>query len=278
MAKKRKIRLDLALVERGLLESRREAQTAIMDGSVLVNGQKSTKTGTTVTDEDKVELRQGFQRSRYVSRGGFKLEKALTEFAIDPTGRICLDIGASTGGFTDCLLQHGAAKVYAVDVGYGQLDWKLRSDNRVEVKERQNARYLTEDELYGEEEFRATLCVADCSFISLTKILPPVIKLLQADSWQFVCLVKPQFEAGKNQVQVSKGVIKDRKIHVEVLERLNEFCSEEGLSISAVTFSPVKGPAGNIEYLILVTAPESGRTEIPPPFSQIVDLAFESLS
>ncbi len=244
-----------------------------MDGAVFVNGQKLTKAGATVFDTDKIELKAGYIKSRYVSRGGFKLEKALQEFSVDPADRICLDVGASTGGFTDCLIQHGAKLVYAVDVGYGQLDWKLRQDERVIVKERQNARYLTPDLLYGEGAQPADLCVMDCSFISLTKLLPAVKDLLTNENAEVVSLVKPQFEAGKEHVQ--KGVIRDRKLHVNILEAISNFANSIHLAATHVTFSPIKGPAGNIEYLIRLS-----KRSIPAEldFNSVVELAFTSLA
>lgn len=249
---KKKLRLDLALIELGLFESRQEAQTAIMDGAVLVNNEKVTKSGTSVSASDKVELRPGFVKQRYVSRGGLKLEKALHEFQVETQNRTCLDVGASTGGFTDCLLQHGARQVYAIDVGYGQLDWKLRTDARVIVIERVNARHLTPEQLYDSDSApRATLAVIDCSFISLEKILPAVQKLLAQENSEIICLVKPQFEAGRESVK--KGVVKDPHIHQEVLTKVSQSASQMNLHVQACTFSPLKGPKGNIEYLFLLS-------------------------
>jgi 23S rRNA (cytidine1920-2'-O)/16S rRNA (cytidine1409-2'-O)-methyltransferase len=253
---KKKIRLDLALVERGLFDSRQEAQTAIMDGAVIVNKVKCTKSGTSVSGNDSIELRPGFVKQRYVSRGGLKLEKAIDQFHVNAKDRICLDIGASTGGFTDCLLKKGASKVYAIDVGYGQLDWSLRTNPRVVVRERVNARYLTTDDLYfneatGERSEIADLAVIDCSFISLEKILPAVKDLLKPDASEIICLIKPQFEAGKDAVK--KGVVRNQKVHAEILERIANFVSNLNLQLTACTFSPLKGPKGNIEYLMLLT-------------------------
>ncbi len=252
------MRLDLALVERGLFDSRQEAQTAIMDGAVIVNKVKCTKSGTSVSGNDSIELRPGFAKQRYVSRGGLKLEKAIEQFKINAKDRICLDIGASTGGFTDCLLKNGAAQVYAIDVGYGQLDWSLRINPKVVVKERVNARYLSRDDLYGDpnsEESKpaeaADLAVIDCSFISLEKILPAVKDLLKPDGSEIICLVKPQFEAGKEAVK--KGVVRNQKVHADVLNRIANFISNLNLQLTACTFSPLKGPKGNIEYLMLLT-------------------------
>lgn len=272
----KKIRLDIAVVERGLFQSRQEAQTAIMDGAVLVNNEKLTKPGTNVSESDSIELRSGFAKQKYVSRGGLKLEKAIEHFKIDVKGRICLDVGASTGGFTDCLLQYGAAKVFAVDVGYGQIDWKLRTDKRVVVKERLNARYLTASMLYEENAPRANLATMDCSFISLTKILPAVIDSIDESFSETICLIKPQFEAGRE--SVNKGVIKDRKVHVEVLKTTLEFVAGRNLSIGGLTHSPLKGPKGNIEFLLLVRKDRNSdnpRSEFDLP--SLVDLAFEEL-
>ncbi|MBX9694877.1 MAG: TlyA family RNA methyltransferase [Cyanobacteria bacterium] len=272
--KKSRSRLDIALVDRQLFDTRREAQTAIMDGAVFANGQKVTKAGATVFDTDKIELKAGYIKSRYVSRGGHKLEKALQEFHIEPNGRTCLDIGASTGGFTDCLLQHGASLVYAIDVGYGQLDWKLRQDERVIVKERQNARYLTPDQLYEEGAPVADLCVIDCSFISLTKILPAAKVLLNPTGFEIITLIKPQFEAGREQVQ--KGVIRDSKLHVTILQSICNFAGSIDTPATHITFSPIKGPAGNIEYLVRLT----NRSDSEPlaAIDAVVEEAFHVLS
>jgi 23S rRNA (cytidine1920-2'-O)/16S rRNA (cytidine1409-2'-O)-methyltransferase len=270
--KKKKTRLDVALVEQGLFATRQEAQTAIMDGAVLINNEKVTKSGTSVSANDKIELRPGFTKQRYVSRGGLKLEKALEQFPVETRGRICLDVGASTGGFTDCLLQHGAAQVYAIDVGYGQLDWKLRTDERVVIKERVNARHLTPEELYPQGVERASLAVIDCSFISLDKILPAVEKLLTPDDCEIVCLIKPQFEAGREQVK--KGVVRDGKVHLEVLQKTADFASALGFHVQACTYSPLKGPKGNIEYLMLLSKVTSTNTI---DYADLVEQAIETL-
>jgi len=248
MPNKKNQRLDLIVVERGLFESRQAAQTAIMDGVILVDGVKVTKPGAGVSPDAKIETIPGFAVSRYVSRGGSKLEKALAEFNIDVKDRVCLDIGASTGGFTDCLLQHGALRVYAVDVGYGQLDWKLRQDQRVTVKERVNARHLTSADLYAKGDEHANLAVVDVSFISLDKILPPLVSLLALD-FEVICLVKPQFEAGKEQVG-KKGVVRSAAVHGEVIKRIVDFAAEHKLYPFGLAYSPLKGPAGNIEFLL----------------------------
>lgn len=241
-------RLDVLIVERGLLASRQAAQAAIMDGGVLVDGNKVTKPGTPVKLESEIQLVGDWVGTRYVSRGGLKLERALQEFNIDPTNAICLDLGASTGGFTDCLLKHGAAKIYAIDVGYGQLDWGLRQDPRVVVKERTNARTLTAADLYAGNEPHATIAVADLSFISLTKVLPAAVRLLEPDDAHVVALVKPQFEAGRSAVGKG-GVVRDKETHEAVLREVTSFTKSLGLRTIGITYSPVKGPAGNIEFL-----------------------------
>lgn len=245
----KKSRLDVLSVEKGLFPTRQAAQTAIMDGAVLVDGQKITKPGINIPDSARIELIAGFNVPKYVSRGGLKLEKALDEFSIDPSGRICIDIGASTGGFTDCLLQRGANKVYAIDVGYGQLDWKLRSDARVSVHERVNARYLTPPEIYGHNDRHANLAVADVSFISLIKILGAAISLLEPDSSDLVFLVKPQFEAGRESVGKG-GVVRDPSVHVSVIHQIVSAAGGLLLRARNLTYSPITGPAGNIEYLL----------------------------
>jgi 23S rRNA (cytidine1920-2'-O)/16S rRNA (cytidine1409-2'-O)-methyltransferase len=270
---KTKIRLDLALVEQGFFRTRQEAQTAIMDGAVLVNNEKVTKAGASVSGADKIALRPGFTKQKYVSRGGLKLEKALKQFSIKIQDRVCLDIGASTGGFTDCLLQHGAGKIYAIDVGYGQLDWKLRTDDRVVVKERVNARYLTPEELYENEAEQASLAVIDCSFISLDKILPAVERLLTASNCEVICLIKPQFEAGRDQVK--KGVVRDGKVHLEVLRKTDEHALSIGFHVEDCTFSPLKGPKGNIEYLMLLSKAKHRHVSID--YESLVAQAIETL-
>ena len=236
-----KIRLDVALVERGLAETRAKAQSSIMSGIVFVNGQRCDKAGTLVAADAAIELRGS--TLRYVSRGGLKLEKAMTEFPITLADCICADIGASTGGFTDCMLQNGARKVYAVDVGYGQLDWKLRSDARVVCMERTNARYLTHEQIPDELDFASV----DVSFISLKLILPALAGLLKPNG-HAVCLVKPQFEAGREKVG-KKGVVRDPAVHLEVLEHFLEHAKESHFTVLGLTYSPIRGPEGNIEYL-----------------------------
>ena len=236
-----KKRLDVLLTERGLQESRQRAQAVIMSGEVFVNGQRVDKPGTAVAEDAQIEVRGG--TLAYVSRGGLKLEKAMAAFPIDLNGAVCADIGASTGGFTDCMLQNGAEKVYAVDVGYGQLAWKLRSDPRVVCLERTNARYLTHEQVPDELDFASV----DVSFISLKLILPPLNGLLKAGG-RAACLVKPQFEAGREKVG-KKGVVRDPDVHLEVLEHFLDHAKESGFTVLGLTYSPIRGPEGNIEYL-----------------------------
>jgi 23S rRNA (cytidine1920-2'-O)/16S rRNA (cytidine1409-2'-O)-methyltransferase len=236
-----KVRLDQLVFDLGLAESRERAKTTIMGGLVYVDGQKADKPGTQVSPDCKIEVRGA--ACPYVSRGGYKLEKALISFGIDPAGRVCLDCGASTGGFTDVLLQNGAKKVYAVDVGYGQLAWRLRNDSRVVVMERQNARYLS-PEMFPE---RMDLAVMDLSFISVRLVLPAVRGLLN-DGAPVLCLVKPQFEAGREEVG-KKGVVRDRAVHERVLHGFIEFAASAGYTVAGIDYSPIRGPEGNIEYL-----------------------------
>ena len=236
-----KERLDVLLVERGLQETRQKAQATIMSGLVYVDGRKVDKAGTAVPDDARLEVRGS--ALRYVSRGGLKLEKAISAFRLSLDGAICADIGASTGGFTDCMLQNGAAKVYAVDVGYGQLDWKLRNDARVVCMERTNARYLDREQIPDELDFASV----DVSFISLRLILPAVHGLLKAGG-HVACLIKPQFEAGREKVG-KKGVVRDPAVHLEVLEQFLQNAKESGFTVLDITYSPIRGPEGNIEYL-----------------------------
>ena len=252
-----KKRLDILVTERGLAESREKAKTLIMAGQVYVDGQKADKPGDTFSEDAAVEVRgKGLP---YVSRGGLKLEKAMREFGLQLQGRTCMDIGASTGGFTDCMLQNGAQRVYSVDVGYGQLAWSLRTDPRVVNLERTNARYLTQEQVPEEIGFFSV----DVSFISLTLILPAVRPLL-AEHGQAVCLIKPQFEAGREKVG-KKGVVRDKAVHEEVIEKIRSFALENGFSVLGLTFSPVKGPEGNIEYLIYLE-----RSEAPSQGEQVL--------
>ena len=236
-----KERLDVLLVSRGLAPSREKAKTMIMEGNVFVNNNREDKAGSTFADDCKIEIHGN--TLKYVSRGGLKLEKAMTHFGITLDGKVCMDIGASTGGFTDCMLQNGARKVYAVDVGYGQLAWSLRSDERVVCMERTNARYLTHEQIPEELDFASV----DVSFISLKLILPPLCGLLRQGG-HVACLVKPQFEAGKEKVG-KKGVVRDPAVHLEVLEHFLEHAKESGFTVIGLTYSPIRGPEGNIEYL-----------------------------
>ena len=236
-----KVRLDVLLVEQGLQESRQKAQATIMSGQVFVNGQRVDKPGTAVAADAQIEVRGG--GLKYVSRGGLKLEKAMEIWPITLEGKICMDVGASTGGFTDCMLQNGAVKVYAIDVGYGQLAWKLRSDSRVVCLERTNARYLSRELIEEEPDFSSV----DVSFISLKLILPAIAAVLK-EGGQVVCLVKPQFEAGKEKVG-KKGVVRDPAVHLEVLEHFLQHAKESGFTVLDLTYSPIRGPEGNIEYL-----------------------------
>ena len=237
----KKIRLDVLVTERGLCESRQKAQATIMAGLVFVDGQRLDKPGTPVAEDASVEVRG--HALRYVSRGGLKLEKAMQTFPITLEGKVCADIGASTGGFTDCMLQNGAKKVYAVDVGYGQLDWRLRSDERVVCMERTNARYLDRDQIPDELDFASI----DVSFISLKLILPAVHRVLK-EGGHVACLIKPQFEAGREKVG-KKGVVRDPDVHLEVLENFLTHAKDSGFTVLDITFSPIRGPEGNIEYL-----------------------------
>ena len=237
----KKTRLDQLLFDLGLTESRERAKTTIMSGLVFVNGQRVDKPGTAVAPDARIEVRG--EALPFVSRGGFKLDKALKVFPVDPAGKVCIDCGASTGGFTDVLLQHGAAKVYAVDVGYGQLAWKLRTDERVVNLERCNLRYI-DAEMIPEP---LDLAVMDVSFISVRLILPAVKALLKPDA-DYICLIKPQFEAGREEVG-KKGVVRDARAHEQVVDTVLAFAKELGVSVMGLDYSPIKGPEGNIEYI-----------------------------
>ena len=269
-----KKRLDVELVDRGLVQSRERAKVVIMEGLVYVNGQKSDKAGKTVKEDDRIEVRG--ETLRYVSRGGKKLEKAMQVFPVVLEGCTCMDIGASTGGFTDCMLQNGAVKVYAVDVGYGQLAWSLRTDERVVNLERTNIRYITEEQVPQPVDFISV----DVSFISLTLVLPVAHRLLK-DGAQMVCLVKPQFEAGKDKVG-KKGVVRDPQIHREVIRKVIDCAAELGFWVRGLDFSPIKGPEGNIEYLLFLQKPQ--QEALPPEetvaeeqIAGVVDSAHQSL-
>ena len=263
-----KKRLDVLLVEQGYAESRTKAQAIIMSGTVYVAGQKADKPGVSYEEHVPIEVRGA--ACPYVSRGGLKLEKALRDFGVDPTGYVCSDSGASTGGFTDCLLQQGAQKVFAIDVGYGQLDWKIRSDPRVVVMERTNIRYVTPEQL-GEP---LDLSVIDVSFISLRIVLPAIKALLKPHSGQVLCLIKPQFEAGKEKVG-KKGVVRDPAVHCEVLDDFVALTQQTGFRILGLTFSPVKGPEGNIEFLAHLTLADIPGVE--PDTAQVVADAHAAL-
>ena len=249
-----KTRLDVLLTERGLLDSRQKAQATIMSGIVFVNGQRVDKVGTAVSNDALIEIRG--TTLPYVSRGGLKLEKAMQTFPLTLTGKICADIGASTGGFTDCMLQNGAKKVYAVDVGYGQLDWKLRNDARVVCMERTNARYLTHEEIPEELDFASV----DVSFISLKLIFPALYGLLR-EGGEIACLIKPQFEAGREKVG-KKGVVRDPAVHLEVLEHCLIHAKENHFTVLGITYSPIRGPEGNIEYLGFLRKSEEPDTAV----------------
>ena len=265
---KNKKRLDVLLVDNGYADSRTKAQAIIMSGLVYVDGQKADKPG--VSYEETVQLEVRGAVCPYVSRGGLKLEKALRDFNVDPTGYVCSDSGASTGGFTDCLLQQGAKKVFAIDVGYGQLDWKIRSDPRVVVMERTNIRYVTPEQL-GEP---LDLSVIDVSFISLRIVLPAIKALLKPGQGQVLCLIKPQFEAGKEKVG-KKGVVREPETHKEVLDDFVALAKEQEFAILGLTFSPVKGPEGNIEFLGHLTLAD--KPSVEPDTAQIVARAHQTL-
>lgn len=240
-----KERLDVLLVNGGFAPSREKAKVIIMSGKVFVNGQREDKAGSTF-DPEKSTIEVKGATLRYVSRGGLKLEKALQEFPLTVDGKICMDIGASTGGFTDCMLQNGALKVYSVDVGHGQLDWKLRNDERVVCMEKTNFRYMQPGDISDVLDFASV----DVSFISLTKILLPARRLL-SEQGEMVCLIKPQFEAGRDKVG-KKGVVREKKVHEEVIRKILVFAKIAGFTVLDLAFSPIKGPEGNIEYLIYI--------------------------
>lgn len=265
-----KERLDVLLVKNGLAPSREKAKIMIMEGNVFVAGQREDKAGSTFPEDVQIEVRGS--SLKYVSRGGLKLEKALASFPIDLNGCICMDIGASTGGFTDCMLQNGAVKVYAIDVGYGQLAWKLRSDDRVVCMEKTNFRYVTDEQIKEPVDFASV----DVSFISLSKILPVAYPLLK-EKGEMACLIKPQFEAGREKVG-KKGVVRDPKVHEEVIQNVFGFASDAGFAICGLEYSPVRGPEGNIEYLMYLRK----GTDVDGGFdkdmiSAIVSRAHESL-
>ena len=264
-----KERLDVLLVNRGLAPSREKAKTMIMEGNVFVNNNREDKAGSRFPEDCQIEVRG--KTLQYVSRGGLKLEKAMTHFGITLEGKICMDIGASTGGFTDCMLQNGAQKVYAVDVGYGQFAWKLRQDERVVCMEKTNIRYVTPEQIGDPLDFASV----DVSFISLTKVLGPAKELLKEDG-QMVCLIKPQFEAGREKVG-KKGVVRDKSVHEEVIEKVITFALETGFSIYNLEYSPIKGPEGNIEYLVYIGRSEEPKKEESVDIHAVVEAAHGQL-
>ena len=256
-----KMRLDVLLVNRGLAESRENAKAVIMEGKVFVKGQREDKAGSMFDEAAPIEIHG--QKLRYVSRGGLKLEKAVAHFDLKLEGKICMDVGSSTGGFTDCMLQNGAAKVYAVDVGTNQLDWKLRSDPRVVCMEKTNIRYLLPEQIEEPPAFASI----DVAFISLTKVLRPVRELLTADG-QVVALIKPQFEAGREKVG-KKGVVREKSTHLEVIRQVLAYAWSIGFDILALEFSPIKGPEGNIEYLAWLQKTERKELEEIPVWEEV---------
>lgn len=260
----RKERLDVLLVEKGFCQSRERARASIMAGKVFVNAVKEDKPGVKVYVDSDIELKE--DPNPFVSRGGLKLIKAIKEFGISLEGKVALDIGASTGGFTDCMLKNGAKKIYAIDVGYGQLAWELRTDSRVVSMERTNIRYVKPSDIDEKIDFAAL----DVSFISLTKVLP-VVKELLTDNGEIVCLVKPQFEAGREQVG-KKGVVRDKEVHKQVVENLAAFSLALGFAVKAVSYSPIKGPEGNIEYLLYLSLAEGMRDS-----GQVKDAALKAV-
>ena len=266
-----KERLDVLLVNRGLAVSREKAKAVIMSGCVYVDGQKEDKAGSTFHEEAQIEVRGN--TLKYVSRGGLKLEKAMENFDVTLEGKVCMDVGSSTGGFTDCMLQNGAVKVYAVDVGHGQLAWKLRNDERVVCMEKTNIRYVTPEEIPDRIQFVSI----DVSFISLTKVLGPVKALMEPDG-EVVCLIKPQFEAGREKVG-KKGVVREKSVHLEVIEMVASFAGSIGFEALHLEFSPIKGPEGNIEYLLHLRNCTDGSTFANDTIgaSEIVEKAHETL-
>ena len=256
-----KVRLDVLLVSRGLAESREKAKAVIMEGRVFVKGQREDKAGAMFDEAAPIEIHG--QKLKYVSRGGLKLEKAVEHFDLKLEGKVCMDVGSSTGGFTDCMLQNGAAKVYAVDVGTNQLDWKLRSDPRVVCMEKTNIRYLLPEKLDEKPEFASI----DVAFISLTKVLRPVRELLTPDG-QVAALIKPQFEAGREKVG-KKGVVREKSTHLEVIRQVLTFAWTAGFDILALEFSPIKGPEGNIEYLAWLQKTDRPEKEEVPSWEEV---------
>lgn len=261
-----KERLDVLLVRQGFAQSREKAKAILMAGNVFVNGQREDKAGTTF-DESKIHIEVKGSTLKYVSRGGLKLEKAMSQFPLILTDKVCMDIGASTGGFTDCMLQNGAKKVFSVDVGHGQLAWKLRNDERVVCMEKTNFRYVTPDDIGEQVDFASV----DVSFISLTKILIPARNLL-CEQGRMVCLIKPQFEAGKEKVG-KKGVVRDPAVHEEVVHKIIDYADLIGFDVRGLAYSPIKGPEGNIEYLMFIEK----RNELPEDILKMAEADAESM-
>ena len=264
-----KVRLDVLLVSRGLAESREKAKAVIMEGKVFVKGQREDKAGTMFDEKIPIEIHG--QKLRYVSRGGLKLEKAVAHFDLQLEGKVCMDVGSSTGGFTDCMLQNGARMVYAVDVGTNQLDWKLRSDPRVIAMEKTNIRYLLPEQIGEAPQFASI----DVAFISLTKVLLPVRNLLTPDG-QVVALIKPQFEAGREKVG-KKGVVREKSTHIEVIQQVLSYAWSIGFSILALEFSPIKGPEGNIEYLVWLQKTDREEAEELLPWEEMKKMLPEEI-
>ena len=264
-----KERLDVLLVKRNLAVSREKAKAIIMSGNVFVDGEREDKAGTSFSDDVSIEIKG--HTLPYVSRGGLKLEKAIQNFDVSVEGKVCTDVGSSTGGFTDCMLQNGAVKVFAIDVGRGQLAWKLRQDERVVCMEKTNIRYVTPDDIADALDFASV----DVSFISLTKVLVPARALLK-DAGQMVCLIKPQFEAGREKVG-KKGVVRDKKVHEEVIEKVIGFALENGFSIHNLEYSPIKGPEGNIEYLVYIEKSDEPQKEESVDIHAVVEAAHGEL-
>ena len=269
-----KERLDKYLTDLGYFETKSKASAAILAGNVKINDEYITKAGFQINPQKEYDI--VVKSMPYVSRGGFKLKKALDAFNFQVKDRICFDAGASTGGFTDCLLQNGAKFVYAVDVGYGQIDWKIRSDKRVKTIERTNLKICSFEEIYDKKDEIANLLVSDLSFISLTKVLPNLKQLLKTDFHEMICLIKPQFEAGKEKVEKG-GVVRDKNVHKEVIERVIECAKSLAYSINGLTFSSIKGPSGNIEYLIWLSTEDNPAAK-QFDVSAIINEAFNTLN
>lgn len=265
-----KERLDVLLVKRNLAESREKAKAIIMAGSVFVDGEREDKAGSSFPVDVRIEVKG--HALPYVSRGGLKLEKALANFDVTVEGKVCTDVGSSTGGFTDCMLQNGAVKVFAIDVGRGQLDWKLRQDERVVCMEKTNIRYVTPEDLGEPIDFSSI----DVSFISLTKVLLPIYRYL-TEGGEIVALIKPQFEAGREKVG-KKGVVREKSTHHEVIEKVAQFANSIGFEVLNIDFSPIKGPEGNIEYLIHLRKCEGDAPAIAVDLVTVVERAFETLA